>query len=50
MGENKQSEEYAISFSEGPCIATSGLGMTTKLQDNVDMGRLITSGLGTTTK
>ena len=39
MGENKQSEEYAISFSEGPCIATSGLVITTKLRDKVYIGR-----------
>ena len=39
LGENKQSDEYAISFSEGPCIATSGLVITTKLRDKVDIGR-----------
>ena len=39
MGENKQSEEYPISFSEGPCIATCGLVITTKLRDKVDIGR-----------
>ena len=39
VGEKKQSEEYAISFSEGLCITTSGLGITTKLQDKVDVGR-----------
>ena len=36
LGENKQSEEYPISFSEGPCIATSGLVITTKLRNKVD--------------
>ena len=39
MGENKQSEEYPISFSEGPCIATSGLVITTKLRDKANIGR-----------
>ena len=34
-----QSDEYAISFSEGPCIATSGLVITTKLRDKVNIGR-----------
>ena len=36
---NKRSEEYPISFSEGPCIATSGLVITTKSRDKVDLGR-----------
>ena len=39
MDENKRSEEYAISFPEGPCIATGGLVITTKLRDKVDIGR-----------
>ena len=39
MGKNKRSEEYPISFSEGPCIATSGLVNSNKLRDKVNIGR-----------